>query len=56
MSAIIKNLGVIILLIGVVILAIPAITGGMTNTVLVIGLVVIILGYLSHILINKKVQ
>lgn len=56
MSAIVKNLGVIILLIGVIILAVPAITGGMSNTILVIGLAVIILGYLGHIFLNKKVD
>ncbi len=56
MSAIIKNLGVIVLLIGVAILAVPTITGGLSNTILIIGLVVIILGYLGHIFLNKKVE
>ncbi|MDL2244393.1 hypothetical protein LJC54_02680 [Parabacteroides sp. OttesenSCG-928-J18] len=50
----IKNLGVIILLIGVAILAIPAITNSMSNTFLVVGLIVIIIGYLGHIFLNKK--
>ncbi|MDH6312393.1 dipeptide/tripeptide permease [Parabacteroides sp. PFB2-10] len=55
MNALIKNLGVIILLIGVAILAIPAITNSMSNALLVAGLVVIIIGYLCHIFLNKKV-
>lgn len=54
MNELIKNLGVIVLLIGVAILAVPAMTGGMSNTILLTGLGVIILGYLGHIVINKK--
>ncbi len=56
MNEIIKNLGVILLLVGVIILAVPALTGGMTNGILIAGLGVIILGYLGHIVINKKVE
>lgn len=56
MSAIIKNLGVLVLLIGVIILAVPTITGGSSNAILLTGLVVIIAGYITHIFLNKKVQ
>ena len=56
MSELVKNLGVIVLLIGVIILAVPAITGGVTNTILIAGLAVIILGYVCHIVINKKME
>lgn len=56
MSGLIKNLGVIVLLIGVVILAVPFLTGSMTNSILLTGLAVIILGYLGHIVINKRVE
>lgn len=56
MNELIKNLGVIVLLIGVIILAVPAITGGMSNSFLLAGLGLIILGYIGHIVINKKVQ
>lgn len=56
MRELIKNLGVIILLIGVLILAVPALTGGITNTILAVGLIVVILGYFAHIVINKKVE
>lgn len=56
MSELMKNLGVIVLLIGVVILAVPAMTGGLTNAVLMTGLIVIVVGYLSHIFLNKKAE
>lgn len=56
MNELLKNLGVIVLLIGVIILAVPALTGGMSNTVLLTGLGLIILGYLGHIVINKRVE
>ena len=56
MNELIKNLGVIVLLVGVVILAVQALTGGMTNAILLTGLVVIVIGYLSHIIINKHVE
>ncbi len=56
MSGLIKNLGVIVLLIGVVILAVPFLTGSMTNGILFTGLLVIILGYVGHIVINKRVE
>lgn len=56
MNELLKNLGVIILLIGVIILAVPAISGGISNTILLTGLGVIILGYLSHIVINKRID
>ena len=54
MKGLMKNLGVIILLIGVIILAVPAINGGLSNTILLTGLGVIILGYIGHIVINKR--
>ena len=49
MNELLKNLGVIVLLIGV-----PAINGGLSNTILLTGLGVIILGYIGHIVINKR--
>jgi len=54
MNELLKNLGVIVLLIGVIILAVPAINGGLSNTILLTGLGVIILGYIGHIVINKR--
>ncbi|MCD8268369.1 MAG: hypothetical protein LUD46_07820 [Parabacteroides sp.] len=56
MNELMKNLGAIVLLIGVIILAVPAITGGITNTILITGLAVILLGYIGHIVINKRME
>ncbi|RRD62117.1 hypothetical protein EII40_05050 [Tannerella forsythia] len=54
MSAL-KYLGVLVLLIGVVILAIPAISGSAgSNVMLVLGLVLVLLGYIGHIFLNKN--
>lgn len=54
MGEFMKYLGVIVLLIGVAVLAIPFMTGSMTNGILFVGLVLIILGYVGHIFLNKK--
>lgn len=56
MNELIKNLGVIVLIIGVAILAVPFLTGGMTNSMLLAGLGLILLGYFGHIVINKRVE
>lgn len=56
MKQLIKYLGVIVLLVGVAILAIPATQGALNNSILLVGLVIIILGYLGHIVINKRLE
>ncbi|MCC8096040.1 MAG: hypothetical protein LIP05_12205 [Tannerellaceae bacterium] len=56
MNEFVKYAGVLVLLIGVLILAVPALTGDMTNTLLLTGLGVILLGYIGHIVINKKAE
>ncbi len=56
MNSLLKYLGVIVLLIGVAVLAIPTITGGLSNTILLLGLGLIVLGYIGHIILNKKFQ
>ncbi|MCC8154872.1 MAG: hypothetical protein LIP01_12135 [Tannerellaceae bacterium] len=56
MNGFVKYVGVLVLLIGVAILAIPALTGSITNTLLLVGLGMIIVGYVGHIFINKKVE
>jgi hypothetical protein len=56
MNNLFKYLGVIILLIGVAILAVPAFLSGVNNTILLSGVGVIVLGYLAHIFLNKKVE
>lgn len=54
MNTLLKYIGVVVLLIGVAILAIPFLTGGMSNTILMTGLVVMLIGYFGHIILNKK--
>jgi len=49
-----KALGGITLLIGVGILVIPALSDFSDNKYLLIGLCLIILGFLLHIILNKK--
>ncbi|MDR1344576.1 MAG: hypothetical protein LBJ39_04400 [Tannerellaceae bacterium] len=56
MNNLLKNLGIIVLLIGVAILGIPAFTSGVTNTILLSGAGVVIGGYLLHIYLNKKLD
>jgi len=56
MNTLLKYLGVLVLLIGVGILAVPTITGNLSNTTLLIGLVIIIAGYLGHIFFNRKFE
>ena len=56
MNELMKSLGVIVLLIGVAVLAVPALTGGMSNSVLLLGIGLIILGYLGHIAVNKRFE
>lgn len=56
MNTLMKSLGGIILLIGVGILAVPAFTDMRSNTVLGVGLILVIVGYLAHIFLNKKFE
>jgi hypothetical protein len=56
MNNLFKYLGVIMLLIGVAILAIPAFLNGVNNTILLSGLGIIILGYVAHIYLNRKLE
>ena len=54
MSAL-RYLGVLVLLIGVIVLAIPSISGSAgSNVMLVLGLVLVLLGYVGHIMLNKN--
>ena len=56
MNTIMKSLGVIILLIGVGVLSIIAFTDTQSNTILGVGLILVILGLVSHIFLNKKFE
>lgn len=51
-----KYLGAIILLIGVLVLAIPAFTDKITNNSLLIGLLLVIIGFFAHIVIGRKAK
>ncbi len=49
-----KNIGVLVMIIGVLILSIPFLrTGMISNTSLLIGLLVVIEGFLGHIFVNN---
>ena len=49
-----KYIGLLALIIGVLILAVPFLTAGTVgNTSLILGIVLVIGGYLSHIFLNK---
>lgn len=53
--SVLRYLGVLVLLIGVIVLAIPAISGSAgSNVMLVLGLVLVLLGYVGHIMLNKN--
>lgn len=56
MKQLIKYLGVIVLLVGVAILAIATSQGALNNGILVVGFATIVLGYIGHIFINKRLE
>ena len=53
MKELARNIGVVVMLIGVAILVIPFLTGGINNTNLIIGLILVIEGLLGHIYVNN---
>jgi len=56
MKGLLKNLGLILILIGVAILVVCSFTGNVNNnTVLVSSVILVIVGLVSYIIINKKV-
>jgi uncharacterized membrane protein HdeD (DUF308 family) len=56
MDTLLKSLGVILLIIGVGILAIPAFTDVRNNLFLGGGLLIVIIGFLTHIFLNKEIE
>ena len=48
-----KNIGVLVMIIGVLILIIPFLQGGNSNVTLLIGLLIVIQGFLGHIFVNN---
>jgi len=55
MSAL-KYLGVLVLLIGVAVLIVPTMIGKPSNTYLLAGMAIILVGFLGHIILNKKIE
>lgn len=53
MKEIARYSGVLLMLIGVAVLAIPFFSGNTTNTNLIIGLVLVVEGFLGHIYVNN---
>jgi len=51
-----KYLGIIVLLIGVGVLTVPTLIGSPSNTILLTGLAIILVGFIGHIILNKKIQ
>ena len=56
MKELLKNAGIILIIIGVLILSIAVWRENATNTKLVISLVLVVIGLLGHIFVNKFVE
>ena len=55
-KTLLKNAGLLIILIGVIILALVVFAGTQTNASLALSLVLIIVGLLAHIVIGKMLE
>ena len=56
LKTLLKNAGLLVILIGVVLLAIVVFAGTQTNSSLAISLVLVVLGLIAHIIINQMVD
>jgi hypothetical protein len=56
LGTLLKNAGLLIILIGVIVLGVVVFSGAQTNTTLGLSLVLIIVGLLAHIVIGKMVK
>mgnify|MGYP001818269832 CR=1 FL=1 len=56
LRTLLKNAGLLVILIGVIILGVVVFVGSQTNANLALSLVLIVVGLLSHIVINKLVD
>lgn len=54
MNKIQNYLGAIVLLIGVIVIAVPAFMKSHTNTTLIVGDLLVVIGFALHIWINKR--
>jgi len=55
-KTLLKNAGLLIILIGVIILGIVVFAGTQTNASLALSLVLIVLGLIAHIVISRMVE
>jgi uncharacterized protein (DUF983 family) len=55
-KTLLKNAGLLIILIGVIILGLVVFTGTQTNASLALSLVLVTLGLIGHIIINRMVD
>ena len=55
-KTLLKNAGLLIILIGVIILGMVVFAGTQTNASLAISLILIVLGLLAHIVISRMVE
>jgi len=56
LGTLLKNAGLLIILIGVILLGIVVFAGSQTNTTLALSLVLIIVGLIAHIVIGKMLE
>ena len=56
LGTLLKNAGLLIILIGVIILGVVVFVGSQTNANLALSLVLIVVGLLAHIIINRLVD
>jgi hypothetical protein len=54
MGELVKNIGVILLLVGAILMGGAYVGGVLTNGILAVGLFIVIAGYVLHIVVNKK--
>lgn len=56
MRKFVSNLGIILVLIGVLVIAIPAFQRATSNLTLVLGLALEIVGFILHIVLGRRVR
>lgn len=56
LKTLLKNTGLLIILIGVIILGVVVFTGSQTNTSLALSLALVAVGLLAHIFIGRMVE
>jgi len=56
LKTLLKNAGLLVILVGVIILGVVVFTGTQTNASLAISLVLVTLGLIAHIILNRKVE